>query len=142
MLSTLPVLPIATGVAYAADNVKAGFTYNGQIDETHNSVPCFQNLLHTFRGDVDGTCLDDRKKICETYFEEMYINGTISESTYNSMLVPKDLNSKSEVVEKSSSISLENCHRAKILSSDTQIRERRKLIDEKRMEEYNNQKKF
>ena len=41
LLSTLPVLPIATCVAYTADNVKTGFIYNGQIDETNNSVPCF-----------------------------------------------------------------------------------------------------
>ena len=64
-LATIPNLPAATGIAYTTENVKKGFLYNGQIDDKHCSVPCIDNLIHTFCGDVDGTCLDNKQKIIE-----------------------------------------------------------------------------
>ena len=116
-MATIPNLPIATGSAYTTDNVKKGFVYNGQIDPVHYSVPCYANLIHTFRGDVEDTCLSNRKNIIENFFQEMFMNGCICESTYNSNEIPKDVNSRNEIIEKPDKISLENRHRAKALSS-------------------------
>ena len=112
------------------------------INDTRNvestSVPCFENLIHTFRGNTEDkeNCLTDRSKLMSDFFEEVYLTGTISEAYFNSKNVPKDVNSKGEVVEKVNDISLENRHRAKILTSDSQIKEHRWLIDSKRIKEY------
>lgn len=141
LIATIPNLPVATGVAYTTENVKKGFIYNGQIDAVHNSVPCYSNLLHTFRGDLTNTCLSDKESIIENFFAEMFTNGCICESTYDLNDIPKDTNSTNEVVEKPDNISLENRHRAKILSSKMQIRERRGLIDKKQMKHYESQKR-
>ena len=140
LIATIPNLPVATGDAFTTDNVKLGFIYNGQIDSTHNSVPCYDNLIHTFRGDVEETCLDDKKNIIENFFGEMLLNGCISEATYDLNNVPKDVNSINNVIEKPDTISLENRHRAKILSSKMQIRERRSLIDAKRIKCFQTEK--
>ena len=142
MLATIPNLPAATGIAYTTENVKKGFLYNGQIDDNHCSVPCIDNLIHTFRGDVDGTCLADKQKIIELFFKEMYLNGCISEGTYDSNSIPMDTNSIDAIVKKPESITLENRHRAKILFSDSQIKERRKLIDSQHLSYYMQQKRL
>ena len=99
-------------------------------------VPSFSNLLHTFRGSIENTCLSDRPKLMKDFFETMYLNGYIPESKFDEYEIPKDTNSKNEVIEKVDDISMENRHRAKILSSPSQIKARRQLVDQKRMKEY------
>lgn len=59
-----------------------GFIYNGQLDAESTSVPSLQNLANTYRGDVSETCLNDKAKLLDTYFEEMYLTGTIMEDTF------------------------------------------------------------
>lgn len=63
------------------------------------SVPSFKNLLHTFCGNIKGTCLEDRKKLMDTFFGEMFLNGCIEETMFDRHEVPKDTNSKGEVIE-------------------------------------------
>ena len=138
----MPNLPSATGLAYTIENVKKGFLYNGQIDDTHCSVPCIDNLINTFRGDVQDTCLDNKQRIIETFFEEMYLNGCISEGTYDIHNIPKDINSHDVIVDKPECITQENRHRAKILSSESQIKERRKLVDTQHLNHYLQQKRL
>ena len=60
----------------------------------------------------------------------------IPETVFDDYLVPPDLNLFGEVVEKNCTISQENCQRAKILSSPCQIAERKRLVFEKKMEQY------
>ena len=74
------------------------------------------------------------------YFEEMLSNGAIVESTFDFHHIPKNTDSKGNSAEKSNDISLKNRHCAKILNCKVQIRERRKLIDAKRIKEYETKK--
>ena len=61
IMFALPNLPGATGLAFTIPNVRKGFIYTGQLDATTTSVPSFVNLLNTFRGNTEGTCLSDRR---------------------------------------------------------------------------------
>ena len=142
LLFALPNLPAATGNAYTVPNIQKGFLYNGQLDLETTSVPCFRNLLNTFQGDVAGTCLEDRRKLIETYFEEMYFTGTILEETFDKNHVPVDKDSKDNPVLKSNDISCENRHRAKILTSEVQRQQRRKLVNDTRIKDYECKKKL
>ena len=142
LMFALPNLPPATGNAYTVPNVRKGFIYNGQLDAETTSVPSAKNLVNTCRGEIAGTCLDDREKLLEDYFEEMYLTGTIKESTFDRNNVPLDKDSNDNVVLKSNNISSENRHRAKILSSEVQVKERRQLVNDKRIQEYNVKKKL
>ena len=141
ILFALPNLPEVTGLAYTVPNVRKGFIYNGQLDVETTSVPSFRNLINTYRGDVTEGCLSNKKKLMENFFEEMYMTGTILESTFDRFKIPKDTDSSNKVVEKTNDISIENRHRAKILSSKVQINERRKLVNKERMKEYTLKKK-
>ena len=127
--STVSNLPEATGNAYTTRNVQEGFIFNGQIDSASRSVPLLDSIINTYRGDIANTCLADRKKLIRTYFREMYVNGEILETTFDSTGIPKDRDSRGAVIERHNEIQLENRHRAKILSSNHQIRKRRHLID-------------
>ena len=142
LVATVPNLPIATGIAYTIDNRKKGFIYNGQIDTDHNSAPCYSNLIHTFRGDIKGTSLSEKTNIIQVFFGEMFMNGCIAEATYDSNNIPMDVNSMNETVEKPDNISLENRHRAKILSSKIQIQERCSLINSKKLKQYESRKRI
>ena len=134
IMSTLPKLPEATGSAYTIPNVMKGFIYNGQVDADTIGVPSFSNLLNTYRGNVSDTCLADRPKLMNDFFEVMQTDGYIPESFFSTKEIPVDRNSKNEIVERSDDISSENRHRAKILTSSTQRKARRRLIDQKRIE--------
>ena len=137
LLSTIPNLTEATAVAFTVKNVRSGFVANGQIDPLTNSIPSLMNMIHTYRGNIQGTCLENGQYLVETFFEEMYTNGIISEESFDSNGIPKDRDSKGNVVERpTADIHLENRHRSKILSSDKQIRQRRHYLDSKRMKEY------
>ena len=94
IMFALPNLPRATGQAFTIPNVRKGFIYTGQLDAATTSVPSFTNLLNTFRGNIEGTCLSDRKWLVENFFEEMYLYGTIKEATFDQFDVPVDVDSK------------------------------------------------
>ena len=135
-MSAIPKLTEATAIAYTIQNVRSGFVANGQIDPLTNSVPSLLNILHTYRGTLEGTCLADKERLVQHYFQEMYTNGRISESSFDQDGIPKDRDSKGMIVARPDSIHMENRHRAKILSSKMQIRQRRHFLDNKRMKEY------
>ena len=142
LLFALPNLPPATGNAYTVPNVRKGFIYNGQLDVETTSVPSLRNLLNTYRGDPNESCLVDKDQLFEHYFEEMYLTGTIQEASFDRNNVPFDKDSNENIVLKSNNISSENRHRAKVLSSSVQMIERRKLVNEKRLQEYELKKKL
>ena len=140
-MSTIPNLTEATATAFTIRNVRTGFVANGQIDPLSNSVPSLLNMLHTYRGNIKGTCLADGEGLVRKFFEEVHTNGCISEEFFTLNGIPKDCNSRGVVVERPNSIQLKNCHRAKVLSSPVQIRERRHLLDTKRMKEFRSKEK-
>ena len=115
LLFALPNMPAATGAAFTVPNVRRGFIYNGQLDAKTTSVPSFKNLINTFRGNITDSCLEqDRKKIMEDFFEEMYFTGEIKESTFDNKDIPMNVDSKGNEVPRSNDISRENRHRAKL----------------------------
>lgn len=135
LMFALSNLSAATGLAYIVPNMMKGFIFNGQLDAKSKSLPSLKNLVNTYIGDVSETCLNDRGKLLDTYFEEMYLTGTIMEDSVdkNNLSVDRDLNNNT--VLKSNNISTKNCHRAKVLSSNVQFQYRRKLVNEKHIEE-------
>lgn len=137
---TLGKLPSATGKAYTLTNVRKGFMLNGQIDIDSKLAPCMTNIVHTYRGDVEGTCLKDPKWLIEKFYPEMFENALIVESTFNSYQIPKDCDFEGVSIDKDFTVSQENRQRAKVLSSKKQIMERRKLIHSKKMALYNKEK--
>lgn len=120
-MSTLPNLTEATSIAYTIQNVQSKFVANSQIDPLSNSVPSLSNIIHTYRGTLEGTCLTEKEHLVQHYFQEMYTNGRISETLFDQDGIPKDYDSKGMIVERPDSIHMENRHRAKILLSDMQI---------------------
>ena len=66
----------------------------------------------------------------------MYVNSKILESTFDSTGIPKDCDSHGAVIERHNEIQLENCHWAKILSSNHQIQKCCHLIDKAAMKAY------
>ena len=137
ILDTVTILPEATGTAYTVENVKKGFLLTGMIDSFSNSVPSLDNLFHTYRGNLENTCLEDRNFLVRKFFEEMHSNGCINEISYDNNSIPKDIDSHGKIVERNNDPKQENRQRAKILSSKAQISQRRHLLDKKRMSEYN-----
>ena len=67
----------------------------------------------------------------QKFYPEVFKNEMISESSFDVNDIPVDTNSKGQVVHHNSSISQENCQRAKVLSSQAQIAERMLLIHSK-----------
>ena len=112
----LPNLIEATAIAYTIQNVPSGFVSNGQINPLTNSVPSLLNILHTYRGTLEGTCLADKEcLVLQHYFQEIYTNGHISETSFDQDGIPKDCYSKGMIVVQPDSVHMENRHRAKIL---------------------------
>ena len=142
ILATVPKLPIASGRAYTTSNVKKAFVLNGQIDLNKKLVPDIANLLHTYRGDIQGTCLENYAGIMSDFYAEVYNNGVITEQSFDAKGIPVNTDSKGQEVQRNSSISQENCQQAKILSSDAQIAERRSLVYARKYETYGLQKKL
>ena len=136
IMFALPNLPGATDQAFTIPNIRKGFIYTGQLDAATTSVPSFINLLNTLIGNIEGTCLSDRKGLIEKFFEEMYLYGTIKENMFDSFDIPVDVDSKGKPVLKTNDISRENQHRAKILTSKAQIKERQMLVNSKRVKNY------
>ena len=98
------------------------------------------NLIHTYRGNIQGTCLEDGEKLLNSFFDEIHTNGQISEMSYDINGVPHDRDLKGNIIKRPNEIQLENRHWAKILSSNMQIRERRHFLDKKGMKEYKSTK--
>ena len=69
------------------------------------------------------------------------MKGTTKESSFLSNDIPVNVDSKKNPVIRTNDISRENRHSAKILASVVQIRERRKLVNMKRLQNYKNNNK-
>ena len=107
-MATLPILPAATGQSYTIPNVRKGFIYNKMLDSGTTSIACFSNLLNTFRGNLEGTCLADKQQLMDLFFEEMYLNGTIGEHLFDLHQIPKDVDSTGQIIDHPTDISQEN----------------------------------
>ena len=140
ILVTLGKLPSATGKAYTVSNVRKGFMLNGQLDIDSKLGPCMNNMVHTYRGDVNGTCLKDPEWLIRKFYSEMYENGVISKNSFDIYQIPKDSDFDGVEIDKDFTVSQENRQRAKVLSSKKQIQERRKLIYSKKMAQYQKDK--
>ena len=140
ILATIPKLPIATGQSFTIENVKKGFILNGQLDSDSKLVPSLTNIIHTYRGDITGTCLEDHEKLFENFYEEAFVNGMVNEILYDLSNIPVDKNHKGEPVLRNMNISLENRQRAKVLSSPVQIEARQLIVDDKKRQHYLRQK--
>ena len=136
ILATIPKLPSATGKSHSLSNIRKGFVLNGQLDYDHKLVPSLTNILHTFRGNIKDTCLENKEWLINTFYEEMYTNGVVAKSSYNAYSIPKDRDMNGFTVERDFTISQENRQRAKILSSSAQVNERKRLLFQKQMVEY------
>ena len=143
ILTTRSKLPSAMGHSHTTSYVRKGFMMNGKLDIESKLVPSMTNALHTFRGDIDGTCLQNKEWLMEKFYSIMFQEGMIPKSLFDTLSIPT--NTKlvdGTIVEKQFSISQENCQRAKIISSSFQIAERNKLIYTKRTKEYLKQKQL
>ena len=65
ILFTVAKIPIAASRAYSDTNIKKGFVLNGQLDYEHKLLPSLDNCLNTFRGNIGGTCLENKKVLVE-----------------------------------------------------------------------------
>lgn len=90
ILSTVPKLPSATGRSHSVQNIRKAFILNSQLDVDSKLLPCFDNLLHTFRGNVNGTCLANKEWLLSKCYDEMYCSGHISEDSFDKYMIPKD----------------------------------------------------
>lgn len=105
---TASKLPIATHRAYDDNVIKEAFVVNGQLDSESRLVPSFENLIHTYRGNIKGTCLEKREELVEGMYEEGCTTGIIHENTFDELNIPKDKKSDGDIVEQNFGISQEN----------------------------------
>ena len=137
ILATVPKLPSATGSAYSISNIKKGFVLNGQLDMDQKLVPSIGSILNTYRGEVEGTVLENKATLFKNYYEEMFTYGMIKEETFDYHQVPIDTKADGSYYDRDFDIQLENRQRAKILSAPHQIQARKNLLYQKRMDSYN-----
>ena len=78
----------------------------------------------------------------ENLYKEMYFTDEIKESTFENLEIPMDTDSKGNPVSRNNDISGENRHRAKVLTSEVQRNKRRKMVNEKRIGEYQIKKRL
>ena len=71
VLCTIPKLPSVTGRSHSLSNVRKAFVLNGQLDLDSMLVPSFDNLLHTYRGDITKTCLANKEWLLAKFYKEM-----------------------------------------------------------------------
>ena len=137
ILSTVSKLPIATSRAYSDNTIKTAFILNGQLDIAHKLVPSLSNLMHTYRGDIEGTSwYENREQLLGKFYEEAFTTGMVSKTTLQLSNIPVDMNSQGEVVNRDVGIQLENRQRSKILSCDIQIQSRRDYLFQMKMKEH------
>ena len=139
IIFTASKIPVAAHRAYDDYVIKEGFIANGQLDHDSRLVPSFDNLIHTYRGEIKGTCLERKEQLVEGLYEEAYKTGIIKEDTFDNLNIPKDTKSNGETIEQNFGISQENRQRAKELSASVQIEERLDAIFQKRMTTFNKQ---
>lgn len=137
---TLAKIPVATSRAYGDEVIKKAFVLNGQLDPKHKVVPSFKNLLNTYRGNVAGTCLENRQAMMDELYEECFTRGIISEESFERMGVPADKAWDGTTVDRNFPIRQENRQRAKCLSNNVQKLLRKQLIMDSRMVMYNRAK--
>ena len=82
------------------------------------------------------TCLMRKKELVETLYEEAFTTGMISEQTFTELSIPIDKNSSGVVVDRDIGIPQENRQRAKTLTSEKQINERKLSVFTVKMNEY------
>ena len=88
-----------------------------------------KKILGTYRGYIDKShYLNDPDKIIKAFYKESYLNGRITESTYDKEGVERDKDSSGNEVSRDFEIGNENRQRAKVLSSKAQREERLNLI--------------
>ena len=136
IILTLSKLPIAASRAYSDHVIKKAFMLNGQLDLENQLVPCLENCLNTYRGNIGGTCLEDGKELIKKLYESVYTKGMVDEKLFDDMRIPKDRNCYGNVVTRDFTIVNENRQRSKCLTSDTQVEERRSLLFEARTAVY------
>ena len=115
------------------------FILNGQLDVCHKLFPSLTNLMHTYQGNIEGTCLTSKETFVGSIYEECYTAGIVSEGLFDVLNVPKDHTSTGDIVNRDVSISPENWQQAKVLTSSTQIQERLELLHQKKMDKYRKQ---
>ena len=137
LLSTVSKLPIITSRAYSDAVIKKAFVLNGQLDISHKLVPSLTNLLSTYRGNIESTCLMKKDELILSMYEEAYTSGMVGESTLDMFNIPRDFTSDGDLVNRDVGIQLENRQRAKVLTSDTQIKERANHLHGLKMIQHN-----
>ena len=70
-------------VVFAPGDIWKGSVFTRQLDPLCHSVLSLKFFIHTYRGNVKGTCLEKREELVTEYFEEMHTNGCIHEEIYN-----------------------------------------------------------
>ena len=142
IIATISKIPIAASRAYSDSNIKKAFIMNSQLDISNKVVPSFLNILNTYRGDNAGTCLEEKEELFRKFYDEAYFQGMVSEDSFTKANVPMDTNSKGDIIEQNMGISLENRQRAKSLSSNAQIEQRRDRVHEELMKKYRKMEKL
>ena len=128
ILIGLSKLPIAMASAFTSHNIQSAFKDNGQLDPINFAIPNTDNLAGTYRGSIGNEhYLNDTHSIIREFYEEAYLNGKINESSYDKKQVVNDMDTFGNVVSRDFLISRENCQRSKVLSADTQRKERLQL---------------
>ena len=133
VILTLAKLPIATARAYSDHVIKKAFMINGQLDLDHQLVPCLESCLNTYRGNISGTCLEQRSTLIESLYENTYTQGIVDEGVFDNMGIPKDVDCRGDIINRDFSITNESRQRSKCLTSDTQVKERRAIVLESKM---------
>jgi hypothetical protein len=124
-------------VAFRPEVVKQAFVDNGQICASNGILPSLENLAGTYRGSInEGHILHNTLYIVKKYYEEQFINGKISEKTYDNNNIENDRDSNGNLISRDFEINKENCQRAKSLSSLVQRQERLDLIHRLKTEQY------
>ena len=112
---------------------------NGQIDNESELVPSISTALNTYRGEVEGSCLENKEWLMSIFCPTMFKEGHVPESLFNAYSIPEDTKLDGSFVTKDATISQENRQHAKVLSSQFQINERKKLIHSKKMKQFQKQ---
>lgn len=142
IVATVANMPIACSCVYDHNSIKKAFVLNGQLDLNKFQVPSFANLIYTYRGDCKTTCLEKKDELFAALYKDAYLKGMISEQRFDQLSVPKDTDTNGNIVERDMPITQENRQRAKSLSSQYQIDERRNAIYSKQMIIYHKEEKL
>ena len=140
IILTLAKLPIAASRAYSDHIIKKAFTINGQLDTEHKLVPSLENCCQTYRGNIQGTCLETKNELVEKLYEGVYTKGMVNETIFDDMNIPKDIDSHGAVISRDFSVSNESRQRSKCLTSDVQIQERYSNVLKAKMVVYEKKK--